>query len=79
MPLPWPGKKDAPPGVKPEFPTSLEADVPGAKAENPLNTVARDVSPPPASGRPASERADSLPALAESRGVPGGEFRGRMT
>ncbi len=63
MAFPWPAKKDAPTGARPEFPAALEADLPEAlpaKADNPLKSVTRD-----AASRPKSGEGDPLPVLTE--------------
>jgi hypothetical protein len=64
MAFPWTGKKDVREGgVKPEFPTALEADLPEAAAmgDNPLKPVPRPPAPRPAN----SGQTDPLPALTE--------------
>jgi hypothetical protein len=60
----WSGKKESrEPGVKPEFPAALEADLeelPAGKVENPLRVAARE-----APSRPAVADADTLAALTQ--------------
>ncbi len=76
MAFPWPGKKDAPVGTRPEFPAALEDDMPEAqaiKADNPLKSAARETAQPPGRPLPARGESDPLPVLTERL-----EILGRM-